>query len=247
MEVNRCAVITGGAQGIGRALAEELLREHYQVCILDINKSTGEKTQNELRQQFGDNQVFFFVCDVTKESDIKKTISQCIESLGRIDVFVNNAGIVNEFNPELSVDVNLTAIIRCCGNVIEHMRKDKGGNGGTIINVSSVAGLVAIPFLPIYCATKSAIISYTKALASQSEIAGHGVVLCSICPGFTDTSFVQNLEDKLVDAKAAYQMIEEHGLLKVQTVVEGTMKLITDQKNGSILKVSATGTAYMPA
>ncbi|XP_022294483.1 15-hydroxyprostaglandin dehydrogenase [NAD(+)]-like [Crassostrea virginica] len=245
MESDRCAVITGGAQGIGRALAEEMLRNQYKVCILDMNKTLGEAVQSDLSEKFGDKNVYFFVCDVTKICDMESAVKFCIESWGRIDVFVNNAGIVNEFSPELAVSVNLTAVIRACGIVVQHMRKDKGGNGGTIINVSSVAGLVPIPFIPIYCATKSGVISYTKTLAKQIEIANQGVVLCCMCPGFTDTAFVQNLEDKIIDFPAAYQAIEKMGLLKVKTVVDGIMKLVADQKNGSLLKVTHNGTEYV--
>lgn len=239
-------MITGGAQGIGRALAEELLRNQYKVCILDMNKDAGEKAQTELNKAFGDGSIFFFACDVTKNSDLESAVKLCIESLGRIDVFVNNAGIVNEYNPSLTVSVNLTAVIQACGIVTEHMRKDKGGSGGTIINVSSIAGLVSLPFIPIYCATKSGVLSYTKAVAKQAEIAAQGITLSCICPGFTDTAFVHNLEDKIPDFSTAHKAIEHTGLLKVKAVTDGILKLIKDQKNGSILKVSANGTDYVP-
>ena len=110
----------------------------------------------------------------------------------------------------------------------------------------------------------------------QIEIANQGIVLCCMCPGFTDTAFVQNLEDKIIDFPAAYQAIEKMGLLKydfssherkkwkikmmmimmimtakihfcfrVKTVVDGIMKLVADQKNGSLLKVTHNGTEYV--
>ncbi|XP_061177227.1 15-hydroxyprostaglandin dehydrogenase [NAD(+)]-like [Saccostrea echinata] len=246
MEISKCAVITGGAQGIGRALAEELLEQHHKVCILDINKTTGEKTRDELLQQYGENTIFFFVCDVTRKQDIKNAVELCVESLGRIDIFINNAGIVNEFNPELSVNVNLTSVIISCGIVVEYMRKDNGGNGGIIVNVSSVAGLLSVPFMPVYCATKSGIIAYTKTLAKSPKTEGQGIVLCCICPGFTDTAIIQNLEDKVLDATLAQKMLEQYGVLKVKTVVDGVIKLLTDQKNGGILTVTSKGTEYLP-
>ncbi|XP_062579011.1 15-hydroxyprostaglandin dehydrogenase [NAD(+)]-like [Saccostrea cucullata] len=246
MEVSKCAVITGGAQGIGRAVAEELLEQHHKVCILDVNKITGEKTRNELLQKYGNNNIFFFVCDVAKKQDINNAVKLCIDALGRIDIFINNAGIINEFNPELVVSVNLTSVLLFCGAVVDYMRKDKGGNGGIIVNVSSMAGLVSVPFMPVYCATKSGVVAYTKAFATSPEIESQGIAVCCICPGFTDTAIIQNFEDKVLDATSAKKMLEEYGVLKVKTVVDGVMKLIKDQKSGGILTVSTKGTDYLP-
>ncbi|KFM57973.1 hypothetical protein X975_14638, partial [Stegodyphus mimosarum] len=101
------AIITGGAQGLGAAIAKALLKNGYKVCIADINEQTGQKLVAELVESFGQEKIFFALCDVTKESDYKKLFDLTLEKFKRIDVLINNAGIIAEKNPRKVLDINV--------------------------------------------------------------------------------------------------------------------------------------------
>lgn len=190
---NKIILITGGSRGIGFTTAKLFLDEGATVIITSKNQEQIDKAKQELRNIVG------VQADITKENDVKKLIATIIEKFGRIDVLINNAGVLPIFKMlhEISeeewgdiIDVNLTGHFRITKNVIPHMRK----NGqGVIINMSSDAGLKAFEnfHADAYSAAKAAIIHLTKCWAL--EYAKDKIRVNCICSAVVDTDMTKSL------------------------------------------------------
>uniref|UniRef100_A0A3B3IML3 15-hydroxyprostaglandin dehydrogenase n=1 Tax=Oryzias latipes TaxID=8090 RepID=A0A3B3IML3_ORYLA len=179
--MGRVALVTGGAQGIGRAVVEALLRSGAKVSVVDINQSCGDVCKSELDAEFGGDNCAFIQCDVTDGHALRDAFQKTVELFGRLDIVINNAGINNEKNWEKTIDVNLTSLIKGTYLGLEHMSREHGKRGGTIVNVSSMAAFLHSPHQPVYTATKHGVIGFTRAmavrLASGPEV--RGTPLCS--------------------------------------------------------------------
>jgi NAD(P)-dependent dehydrogenase (short-subunit alcohol dehydrogenase family) len=190
---NKIILITGGSRGIGFTTAKLFLDEGATVIITSKNQEQIDKAKQELRNIVG------VQADITKENDVKKLIATIIEKFGRIDVLINNAGVLPIFKMlhEISeeewgdiIDVNLTGHFRITKNVIPHMQK----NGqGVIINMSSDAGLKAFEnfHADAYSAAKAAIIHLTKCWAL--EYAKDKIRVNCICSAVVDTDMTKSL------------------------------------------------------
>ncbi|XP_040554867.1 15-hydroxyprostaglandin dehydrogenase [NAD(+)] isoform X1 [Gallus gallus] len=141
MHVNgKVALVTGGAQGIGRAFVQALLGKGAKVALLDRNPEAGQQSKAALDEQFEAQRTVFIQCDVTDTEQLKGAFKKVIEHFGRLDIVVNNAGVNNEKDWESTIQINLTSVIRGTYLGLEYMRKGNGGDGGVIINISSLAG-----------------------------------------------------------------------------------------------------------
>lgn len=193
---NQVAVITGAATGIGRAIAEEFYRRGCKVVIADIQHEVGEATAREM----GGNAIFI-PCDVSDVTQVDNLIKKTILHFGKLDIMVNNAG-VNAVLPEERVtvdsypdgtwhkmiDVDLTGTFYCCKMAAKEMIKQESG---TIINIASVAGVVALRLQIGFVAAKAAIIKMTEAMAC--ELAPFGIRVNAVSPGSTVTDVTKKL------------------------------------------------------
>ncbi|XP_025901949.1 15-hydroxyprostaglandin dehydrogenase [NAD(+)] isoform X3 [Nothoprocta perdicaria] len=167
MHVNgKVALVTGAAQGIGRAFVQALLDKGAKVALLDRNREAGRDSKAALDALFEAQRTLFIQCDVTEPEQLKGAFEKVIEHFGRLDIVVNNAGVNNEKDWESTIQINLTSVIRGTYLGLEYMRKGNGGDGGVIINISSLAGLMPAAFQPVYCATKHGVIGFTRSIAS---------------------------------------------------------------------------------
>ncbi|XP_033369379.1 15-hydroxyprostaglandin dehydrogenase [NAD(+)] isoform X2 [Parus major] len=140
MHVNgKVALVTGGAQGIGRAFVQALLGKGAKVALLDRNSEAGQASKAALDEQFEAQRTLFIQCDVTEQEQLAGAFKKVIEHFGRLDIVVNNAGVNNEKDWESTIQTNLTSVIRGTYLGLEYMRKENGGDGGVIINISSLA------------------------------------------------------------------------------------------------------------
>ncbi|XP_075277855.1 15-hydroxyprostaglandin dehydrogenase [NAD(+)] isoform X2 [Opisthocomus hoazin] len=170
MHVNgKVALVTGGAQGIGRAFVQALLGKGAKVALLDRNSEAGQESKAALDEQFEAQRTVFVQCDVTDPEQLAGAFKKVIEHFGRLDIVVNNAGVNNEKDWESTIQINLTSVIRGTYLGLEYMRKGNGGDGGVIINISSLAGLMPAAFQPVYCATKHGVIGFTRSIAFKNK------------------------------------------------------------------------------
>ncbi|XP_013146791.1 PREDICTED: alcohol dehydrogenase 2-like [Papilio polytes] len=188
---NKTIVITGGAVGIGYAIADSFLEKNPKiVIILDINEKLGAEAIERLAAKYGENKVAFYKCDVT--TDLEAIFNEIIKTFSTVDVLVNNAGICNDIYVRKTIEINVIAFMEWSLKFWEHMRKDKSGNGGTIINIASIYGFRVDPYVPVYHASKFAVMGFTKSLGHVKNFTKYGVRVVAICPGFTSDTNLGN-------------------------------------------------------
>ncbi|MBQ7387726.1 MAG: SDR family oxidoreductase [Clostridia bacterium] len=182
----KVALITGAAQGIGRATAIELASEGASLVLIDVNLEGLEALKNELKTEYGTD-AMVFECDISDEERVYASVAAAKEHFGKIDILVNNAALFRAYASFIDTptdmwrkyfDVNVMGTVYVTKAALPIMIE----NGyGRIINVASVAGVYGIPNMAQYSATKAAIITFTKALAR--EVIGTGVLVNSVSPG----------------------------------------------------------------
>ncbi|HEY7798300.1 MAG TPA: glucose 1-dehydrogenase, partial [Hyphomonadaceae bacterium] len=205
------AVVTGAALGIGRACAVQMAREGAAVAVLDTDVEAGEAVAREICSQGGN--ASFWRCDVSKERQVADAIGEAAARFGRINVLVNNAGISGPNKPthELTEEewdrvqaINVKGVFFCTKHVIPHMR---AAGGGSIINLSSIYGLVGGADVPPYHASKGAVRLMTKTDALL--YAPDRIRVNSIHPGYIWTPMVENHLRSLGDLEAGRKMVAD--------------------------------------
>ncbi|XP_025077945.1 uncharacterized protein LOC112554400 [Pomacea canaliculata] len=230
--------LTGGAQGLGRGTVDKLLSLGAKVLFCDINVEKGRATEAELQEQYGVDVVFFHPADVSDDKQHKAAFQRAVSKFGTVDIYVNNAGIMNENTWEKMIAVNVGGYIRGSLQALEHMRRDRGGRGGVIINVASKAGLIPSLCFPSYVASKHAVVGFTTSWAMSPDQKDHGVRWCCLCPDPIDTSMIKN-NNNIYHQELFEQYVKENGVMPVSQVAEVIIKLIRDpENNGAILEVS---------
>lgn len=213
----KTAIVTGGALGIGRAIADRLAEAGANVVIADINEKEAKVAAKELTTN-GYN-VKTIVTDVSKEEEVKKMVSKAISTFGSIDILVNNAGIyptyplldVTAENFERVIKTNLMGVVFCTQNVAKQMVKQ--GKGGKIINISSIDALhPSAVGLAHYDASKHGIWGFTKSAAL--ELAPHKIWVNAVAPGVTMTPGMElapkaNAKQKEYQEKAIEAIIQK--------------------------------------
>jgi 3-oxoacyl-[acyl-carrier protein] reductase len=195
---DKVAIITGGGRGIGKALALGFANQGAHIVVAARTESevisVAEKVREFGRESLG------IVCDISDENQVKNLVDATIHKFGRVDVLINNAGI-GSMRPvyatalesfEKVLKVNLTGTFLCTKHVWQPM---KNSGGGSIINVSSLGGLVGYPMLSAYCASKWGQIGFTKACAEEGK--KDNIRVNAIAPGKADTAIRSKIkEDK---------------------------------------------------
>ncbi|XP_046964947.1 15-hydroxyprostaglandin dehydrogenase [NAD(+)]-like [Vanessa cardui] len=236
---NKVVFITGGSIGIGAKVIEFLLDENVKhVANLDIAEDKGIALQNQLNKKYGANKVKFIKGDVTNQDDLYGAYQAIIEEQGYIDVVINNAGIMNDSKDtyKKEIEVNVTALISSTLKAMDVMRKDEGGKGGVVMNMSSIAALVQDPMIPIYFGTKSAVLQFSNCIGMPEYYDRTGVSVLVICFGATDTSLLSKEKlgnfDKEVE-KRLLETISTHPLQKVESAARGVVDAIKQGESGS--------------
>lgn len=190
---NKVALITGGAQGMGKATAILFAENGVRVALTDINKTKLNETVNEIKAKGGS--VIGIQADVTNSSEIKEMLNIVLDSYSTVDILVNNAGILKrtkiidipEDEWDLVIDINLKSVFLCSRAVLPIMIKQKKGK---IINMSSSAGRsVSTIGGAHYTASKAGVLGFTRHLAK--EVAQYNINVNAVCPGLIDTEMVR--------------------------------------------------------
>ena len=246
---DKVIMITGAGGGLGSEMARLLCANGAKVVILDLNAELGQATTDEICAAGG--QAWFFRADVTSEDDWKAAVDFAVEKGGRLDVLVNNAGInIRKPVEEMNIDewmtmmkVNTGSVFLGCKYAIPVMRAQ---GGGSIINTSSVCGLVGHKYTPeAYTATKGAVTMLTKAIASR--YAKDGIRSNSIHPSTVETALVS---ERLKDPQFRAERVGEVPLGRLATaadVANAVLYLASEEAcflNGVALPIDGGVTCY---
>ncbi len=245
---DKVAVVTGGANGIGRSVAEQFAKEGARVAIWDLADEVGEKLANEINRR---NEVALYRhVDVTQTEDVDAAVEELIREWGKIDILINNAGILRDSQLvkvkdgeiqkrmsdemfDLVIDVNLRGVFICTRAVAPHMIQQKGG---VILNASSVVGLYGNFGQTNYVATKAGVIGMTKVWAR--ELGRYGVRVNAIAPGFIATEMVMAMPEKILDGMKQHTPLGRLG--EPQDIANAYAFLASDQASfisGTVLSV----------
>ena len=195
----RVAIVTGGAQGFGLAITKRIIQSGGKVIVWDIDKEAIEKAQKEIKS---DN-FNFQIVDVTDFNIIESSIKDLEEQFGKIDIFVNNAGItgmnakvwdypIEEWKKVIELDLNST--FYCCKAIVPHMIKN---NYGRIINIASIAGKEGNPNASAYSTAKAGVIGLTKSLGK--ELADKNIAVNCITPAAAKTRIFDQMTDEHIN------------------------------------------------
>lgn len=215
----KTAIITGAASGIGRAAARLFAREGASVVIVDINEAGAAETLRSTQE--GGAEAVSVTADVSKKHDAARVIEQAMNKFGRVDILFNNAATnsytntldTNETEFDRVFGVNLKSIFFISQVVTPHMVR---AGKGSIINTSSITGIVGAPGMAAYSASKGAIITLTRTMAL--ELAEANIRVNCICPASVDTPMLRESFDRTPDAAhARAQNIKRHPLGRLGT------------------------------
>ena len=209
----RTALVTGASRGIGRALAKGLADAGFDVAITDLPSQAAELDVTKSEIEAAGRKAYVYTMDVSKKTEIDRTVTALLGAAGGIDVLVNNAGILkpsllqdlDEASWDAHFDINAKGVLMMCQAVLPHMRSKRSGR---VINIASIAGRQGVPTQGHYAATKSVVITLTRVLAQ--EVGMDGVTVNAICPGIILTEMGKNN----LGSEAAIRHWEEVAALK---------------------------------
>lgn len=197
---SRIAIVTGGAGGLGRAIAQRLIEGGTFVVLADKS----ERDAKEVAHSLGDRATYF-ACDVTLEDEVTDLFSQCISKFGNVNILVNNAGITRDAmihrmsldDFQLVLDVHLRGAWLCSRAALSFMRGREGG--GCIVNLSSISGKVGNPGQSNYSTAKAGMIGLTKATAKEG--ARFGIRVNAVVPGLIRTKMTQDMPAEVLSQR----------------------------------------------
>ncbi len=193
---DKVAIVTGGSRGIGEAIARRFAAEGAKVVIASRKQEGLDPVAASIREAGGT--CLAIACHTGKKEEVEALIDRAVNELGKVDVLVNNAGTNPYFGPMMHLEdrawdktfeVNAKGYFEAARAVAKHLM-DRGAPG-SIVNVSSVLGLMAAPMQGVYGMTKAAVVSMTRTLAM--ELGGAGIRVNAICPGLIETRFAHAL------------------------------------------------------
>lgn len=202
---NKTAIVTGGSRGIGLAIAENLAKNGANIALLYVGDETEGINAKEQLLKYG-TKVEQYLCDVSNFEASGKIVEQVIEEFGGIDILINNAGItrdklvlnMEEKDFDAVINVNLNGAFNMIKHTYWHFMRKRYGR---IVSTSSIIGLIGNPGQANYSASKAGIIGLTKSVAK--ELAGRGVTVNAVAPGYIATDMTNVLSDKVKETMKA--------------------------------------------
>ena len=205
----RNALVTGGARGIGAAIAQALARAGASIMIADILEETGRASAAAIAKE--DVATGFVQLDVTDDAQWERAVAKTVATLGGYDILINNAGIeitslISEVKAEDArrmCDVNIVGTVLGMKHAFRAMRPGgPAGKGGAVVNIASVAATIAFPSIAVYSGTKSAVDRMTRVGAMEAGKLGFGVRVNCIYPGLIPTDMGMQLANDIVKVSA---------------------------------------------
>lgn len=231
----KVAIITGGTDGIGKAIAVTFAKEGAKIMMAARDEAKGRTAREEVRK-FGE--ATYLKVNVSDSSQVRRMVEETLQRYGRIDILVNNAAtcppgdVVTTLEEtwDQVIDVNLKGVFLCCKYAIPHMKKV---GGGVIVNIGSINSLMAMENEAAYDASKGGVLMLTRAIAL--DFAKSNIRANCICPGAIETTMLQASLDTALDPKAARQAItQKHPLRRTgspQEIAKAALFLATDDSS----------------
>lgn len=247
---DQVAIITGGAGGIGLATAKQFLDQGAKVALVDLDEGNLSQAKSELAS----DKVITIAADVSKEADVENYVKETVDAFGRIDIFVNNAGIngnveeltdLTQKNLESVIAVNVFGVFYGMKHVLKVMKEQKSG---AIVNVASIGGWTGSPGMSPYVASKHAVVGATKSAAL--EVVGDNIRVNSVAPTAVDTAMMERIDTNRGDAEASRKATEEaipmKRYAKVEEIADLIVYLSSDKASfitGSMVKIDGGNAA----
>jgi NAD(P)-dependent dehydrogenase (short-subunit alcohol dehydrogenase family) len=247
---SKVAIITGASKGIGRAIAEKYAAEGAAVVVASRSMDLLSGIADQINSSGG--RALAVEVDVRNAASVDELVAKTVAQYGRLDIMVNNAGIsmaqpsetLATADWERAVQTDLFGVFYGCQSAARQMIAQ--GDGGNIINVTSVYGLVAAPLRAAYCSSKAAGNMLTKVLAC--EWADRNIRVNAIAPGYIRTELVQGVIDQgIMDVAAVQRRTPQHRIGEVEDVIGLALFLASDESSfmtGSVVIVDGGWTAY---
>ena len=237
---DRAAVVTGGAQGIGRAIVELLAQHGASVMVADLIADKAEETAKEIAAKTG-RKIVAHAVNVADSASAKAMIDSAVEQFGKVDILVNNAGItrdnlivrITEADWDAVLDINLKGAFNCSQAVVRSMMKQRYGR---IVNLSSVSGVSGQAGQTNYSSSKAGLIGFSKALAK--EVGSRNITVNAVAPGFIETRLTVNLPQELKDASIKLTPMGRFG--KPEDIANAVAYLVSEEASfvtGVVLQV----------
>ncbi|MEM9122661.1 MAG: glucose 1-dehydrogenase [Pseudomonadota bacterium] len=252
---DRVALVTGGAVGIGAATCLRLAEEGAAVAVTDVNIDGAEEVAGRIKEKGG--RAFAMHQDVTDEGQWKTIVDEVVSRFGKLNILVNNAGIgiIADVEAETlegwnrTIDVNLNAVFLGCREAIRAMKE---AGSGSIVNISSIEGMIGWSIIPAYNASKGGVRILTKSVALHCCEKGYNIRVNSIHPGFIETAMVDNIGKQVTPELAAEltakvgSMIPMGHMGEAVDIANGVLYLASDESKfmtGSELVIDGGHTA----
>jgi 3-oxoacyl-[acyl-carrier protein] reductase len=243
--LGKVALVTGAAQGIGRAIALLLAQKGADIVVSDINLEKAEETVREI-ETIG-RRAMAIRADVANTNDVERMVEAILGRFGQIDILVNNAGItrdklilrMTEEDWDAVLNINLKGTFNCTKAVVRHMSKQRRGK---IVNIASVVGEMGNVGQANYSASKAGVIGFTKTIAR--EFAQRGINVNAIAPGYIETPMTEALTEKVKEGLR--RMIPMERLGRPEDVAQAVLFLVSEASSyitGQVLNVN--GGIYM--
>jgi NAD(P)-dependent dehydrogenase (short-subunit alcohol dehydrogenase family) len=250
---DKVAIVTGSSSGLGRAIAIGYAKEGAKVVCSDLQKNAKkegfenniDQDTDQIIKDMGCESIFV-MCDVTKNKEVEDLVLQAVKAFGRLDIMVNNAGLITRALPldqlddsdwDITMGVNGKGVWNGCQQAIRQFLKQ--GDGGKIVNIASIGGLVALHNCAAYCASKGAVVNLTRQLAG--DYAPNNINVNGICPSQAATAINRPLiEDYPEDKQATVDATPMGRWVEVEEIVGPAIFLASSEANfitGQLLAV----------
>ncbi|WP_116085539.1 SDR family NAD(P)-dependent oxidoreductase [Tropicimonas sp. IMCC34011] len=248
---DKVVLITGAAGGIGLAAARKFAAEGAKLALVDLDKSTLQDAAGDIEG------ALLLSANVADEADVKRYVGETVKAFGRVDVFVNNAGINGDFktideqsfeNYRKVLDVNVIGVAMGLKHVVAQMKAQ--GDGGAIVNTASNGGLLGAPGMSAYVASKHAVIGINKSVAL--ETAGDGIRVNAVCPSGVDTQMMRSIETNAMkgneaEARKAFESSVPMGRYAESEEIADLMLFLASEKasfiTGAYYRIDGGGAA----
>lgn len=235
----KVAIVTGGAQGIGKSIATQLAQAGANIVIADVVEEVAKSTAQEISQK--GNEAISIKVDVSSLSSVEEMVKKTLDKFGRIDILVNNAGItrdalvmrMKEEDWDLVLDINLKGAFNCIKTVSPIMMKQKSGK---IVNIASIVGIIGNIGQANYSASKAGLIALTKTCAK--ELASRRINVNAVAPGFIQTSMTERLPAQVKEKLSSQIPFGEIG--KPEDVASAVLFLVSEKASyitGEVIRV----------